>query len=197
MTTRLDVGLIGTVFGIIFVAQLPGKSALTALVLATRQPLVPVALGAGLALALHSAIAVGAGGLLTLLPQQAVRVAAGCAFVGSAIVMWRRKPEVRATGSVEATARTSVARTFVPSFAAVFVAEWGDLTQLGTAALAARYHVPLDVFFGATLGLWAATGAAISLGKGASRALRPEVIQKVAAVVFGAVGVALIGGSLW
>ena len=40
------------------------------------------------------------------------------------------------------------------AFAVIFVAEWGDLTQLATATLAARHGRPLTVFLGATAALW-------------------------------------------
>src|SRR5437588_651399 len=45
-------------------------------------------------------------------------------------------------------------RLFVTAFSVVFVAEWGDLTQLATAALQARYQDPIVVFVAATLALW-------------------------------------------
>ena len=40
-------------------------------------------------------------------------------------------------------------------FAVILVAEFGDLTQIATATLAARYHDPLSVGVGAVLALWA------------------------------------------
>ena len=50
------------------------------------------------------------------------------------------------------------------SFAVVFLAEFGDLTQFLTVSLAARYHDPLAVGIGATLALWVAAGAAVLVG---------------------------------
>ncbi len=44
------------------------------------------------------------------------------------------------------------------AFLVFFVAEWGDLTQILTANLAARYHSALSVGLGATLALWAVAG---------------------------------------
>jgi Uncharacterized protein family UPF0016 len=57
------------VFGVIFVAELPDKTALASLVLATHYESLPVFLGASLALTLQSVIAVAAGGLLSTLPK--------------------------------------------------------------------------------------------------------------------------------
>src|ERR1700685_4523829 len=82
-----------TVFGVIFVAELPDKTALTALVLATKYKAAPVFLGTALALAVQSAIAVVAGSLLSLLPARAVHIGAGAVFLVSAIVMWVREEE--------------------------------------------------------------------------------------------------------
>jgi Ca2+/H+ antiporter, TMEM165/GDT1 family len=49
------------------------------------------------------------------------------------------------------------------SFGVLFVAEWGDITQLTTANLAAKYD-PVLVFTGATLGLWTIAAAAVGVG---------------------------------
>jgi len=82
-----------TVFGLIFVAELPDKTALAALVLATRHRPFPVLLGAGLALAVQSLVAVTAGQLFSLLPHRPVQMAAALLFLVSAVVMWRRQEE--------------------------------------------------------------------------------------------------------
>ena len=63
--------LVLTVYGIVFVAELPDKTALAALVLATRHKPMPVFIGSALALAVQSLVAVAAGQLLTLLPPRA------------------------------------------------------------------------------------------------------------------------------
>jgi putative Ca2+/H+ antiporter (TMEM165/GDT1 family) len=70
----------------------------------------------------------------------------------------------------------------------------GDLTQLATAALAARYHAPLVVFGGATLALWAVTAVAVIIGNRAGKLLDPHVTQRIAAVLFALIGVALLFG---
>ena len=82
-----------SVFGVIFLAELPDKTALAALVLATRHRPLPVFLGTALALVIQSLIAVIAGSLLSALPAQPVRIGAGLLFLGSAVWMWRRKDD--------------------------------------------------------------------------------------------------------
>jgi putative Ca2+/H+ antiporter (TMEM165/GDT1 family) len=78
----------------------------------------------------------------------------------------------------------------------VFIAEWGDLTQFGTAALAARYHDVVTVFFGATLALWTVAALAVFVGNKAGRFLDPGRTQMVAAGVFAVIGVLLIVGTI-
>src|ERR1700744_2231000 len=85
--------LASTVFGTIFLAELPDKTALAALVLATRHRPAPVFLGAAVALAVQSLVAVLAGSLFGLLPPRIVHIAAGLVFVVSAVLMWVRGPE--------------------------------------------------------------------------------------------------------
>jgi putative Ca2+/H+ antiporter (TMEM165/GDT1 family) len=196
---QLDLRLAGTVFLVIFVAELPDKTALAALVLATRYRALPVFFGAALALTLQSVIAIAAGGLLSMLPARAVHVGAGLLFLVSAVFMWRRRPDEDASGATreqEPASAGSFLRTLGATFGVVFIAEWGDLTQLGTAALAARYGSPLMVFAGATTALWAVTALAVLVGNRAGATLRPEVTQKVAAAVFVLVGLALTLGLL-
>src|SRR5581483_2073907 len=82
-----------SVFGVIFVAELPDKTALAALVLATRHRPFPVLLGAATALTIQSLVAVTAGQLVSLLPERPVHIFAGALFLASAVLMWRRKED--------------------------------------------------------------------------------------------------------
>jgi putative Ca2+/H+ antiporter (TMEM165/GDT1 family) len=186
------------VFGVIFIAELPDKTALAALVLATRHKASPVFLGTALALTVQSVVAVAAGGLLSLLPARPVHVGAGLLFLVSAVVMWRRKGD-DADGDahdVKHAHPPTFWRSFGTVFGVVFIAEWGDLTQLGTAALAARYRSPLAVFSGATLALWCVAGLAVFIGNRAGKLMDPELTKRVAAVIFALLGLALLAGIL-
>ena len=192
-----DGEVFATVFGVIFLAELPDKTAVAAVVLATRFRPWPVFLGTALALTVQSLIAIAAGKLLSLLPARPVHVGAGLLFLVSAIVMWRRHEEADEDKDADAPkAEPSFARAFASTFGVVFVAEWGDLTQLGTAALAARYGKPLPVFLGATLALWCVAAIAVFVGNRAGKLLDPELTKKIAAVVFVLLGLALITGLL-
>jgi len=184
-----------SVYGVVFIAELPDKTALAALVLATRHKALPVFVGAAAALAVQSLVAVLAGQLLTLLPARVVHVAAGVVFIVSAIVMWVRHEEVGEEAGSESRTKGFWATAWTV-FVVVFIAEWGDLTQLATAALAARYAAPVAVFVGSTAALWSVAGIAAVVGNRAGKMLSPTVTQKVAAVLFALVGLALVSGKL-
>ncbi len=185
-----------SVFGVIFVAELPDKTALAALVLATRHRALPVFLGTALALAVQSLVAVVAGQLLALLPPRPVHVFAGVLFLVSAVVMWRQKEDAHDAEKKDDPAAQTFWRVTWMVFTVVFIAEWGDLTQLATGALAARYQAPVIVFAAATLALWAVAGIAVIAGNHAGKLLDPNLTKKVAAVVFAGIGVALVAGWL-
>jgi putative Ca2+/H+ antiporter (TMEM165/GDT1 family) len=184
--------LFGTVFGVIFIAELPDKTALAALVLATRHRALPVFLGTALALTVQSIVAVAAGSLLARLPAEYVRLGSGALFVVCAAVMWLRKDE----DEEEAPEAGGFWRTFASVFMVIFIAEWGDLTQLGTAALQAKYHHWLVVGAASVAALWCVAALAVFAGNRAGKLLDPKLTQKIAAVIFACVGIALIAGAV-
>jgi len=191
-----------TVFGVIFIAELPDKTAVAALVLATRHRALPVFAGTALALIVQSAIAVAAGGVLALLPQRPVHIGAGLIFLGSALSMWRSKddatepaPQGDAADGAD-SAPPSFKGAFFKAFAVVFVAELGDLTQLGTAALAARFRSPVTVFAASAAALCAVAALAVFLGNRLSRLINPRRVQRLAALVFGVLGLGFVSGLI-
>ncbi|HZL19398.1 MAG TPA: TMEM165/GDT1 family protein [Polyangia bacterium] len=181
-----------SIFAVIFVAELPDKTALSALVLATRHRALPVLLGAAAALTIQSAVAVVAGSLLSLLPPRAVHIGSGVLFLVSAIVMWFRHGDEAEVGKEGAA--TGFGKSLWMSFSMVFLAEWGDLTQIATAGFAARTEKPLIVFSAATAALWSVSAIAVLIGNRAGRLLNPKLTKRVAAILFALIGVALVTG---
>jgi putative Ca2+/H+ antiporter (TMEM165/GDT1 family) len=189
----MSLELLATVFGIIFIAELPDKTALAAVVLATRHRPLPVFLGAAFALSVQSVVAVGAGSLVAQLDPRYVHLGSGIVFLVCAVLMWLR----RGDGDDKADeADRGFWRSLWTTFVVIFIAEWGDLTQIGTATLAARYADWLTILVGSIAALWCVTAVAVLVGNRLGRALSPRVTQRVAAVVFAAVGVALLAGAL-
>ena len=65
----------------------------------------------------------------------------------------------------------------------VFVAEFGDLTQILTVSLAVRYGDPLAVGIGSVLALWVAAGGAIIGGRSLLKVIPMTWLTRAAALV--------------
>ena len=81
----ISLTVIAVVFGVVFLAELPDKTALAGLMLGTRYRASYVFAGVAAAFAVHVALAVAAGSVLTLLPH---RLRAGAS---SACSSWRAR----------------------------------------------------------------------------------------------------------
>ena len=192
------LGLGFTVFTIIFLLELPDKTALATLLLATRHRPLPIFLGSAAAFVIQSAVAVAAGSVLSLLPREPIRIGAGVLFLLMAAVIVRqnlKKEEVKEASEIEREEQRH-RRPFATAFLLVFVAEWGDLTQLATAALQARYRDALTVFASATIALWAVAAIAVVLGNRLGAWIPQRPLQFAAAGVMVLAAIALITGIL-
>jgi putative Ca2+/H+ antiporter (TMEM165/GDT1 family) len=216
----VSLSLLAAVFGIVFVAELPDKTALASLVLGTRYRPGFVFVGMAAAFAVHVIIAVAAGSALSLAPQRIVEAVVAVLFVAGAVLILRRGGEdqddqhaagsaqpqnTRALGDEGRPHNTAAVLTrirsrrgvrpsgfwkvAVTSFGVLFVAEFGDLTQIVTANLAAKYHDPVSVGLGAVLGLWAVGGLAVLGGQQLLRWIPLAWIVRAAALVMTVLGV--------
>jgi putative Ca2+/H+ antiporter (TMEM165/GDT1 family) len=200
-----DLATIGLAFLLIFPAELPDKTFIATLVLSTRYRRLAVWVGVVIAFAVQSAIAVAAGGLLALLPQRLVLGITCVLFAAGAILMLVSGLRARSAEAAqeadeeeefeEAAARrtgrsTSSLRIAITSFVVLFTAEWGDLSQLLTAGLAARTGEPVSVFLGAWLALSIVAGIAVLVGGWLQQRVALWRIRLVSAVV-------LVGLAAW
>jgi Ca2+/H+ antiporter, TMEM165/GDT1 family len=155
----------GASFLAVLPAELPDKTILACLILSSRYRPSVVFSGAAAAFFVQVVLGVAAGGALSLLPRQIVEACTAAAFLAGAVLLWRLKAEP--TDDDDA-GRDGLSDKFWPvfstAFAVVFLAEFGDLTQFMTVSLAARFHDPVAVGIGATLALWVAAAAAVTLG---------------------------------
>jgi putative Ca2+/H+ antiporter (TMEM165/GDT1 family) len=197
----LSLSLVGTVFVVIFVAELPDKSLFASLVLGTRYKASWVWLGVSAAFVVHVVIAVAAGGVLTLLPHRLVEVVVALLFALGAYLMLR--PDAEEDNEVEdaeeaaqlrtrAGADAGAGKVIATSFAVVFVGEWGDITQIATANLAAKYADPLSVGLGAALGLIAVAGLAITVGSTLLQRISLTLVRRVAGAILAAFALATL-----
>ncbi|NJP52339.1 TMEM165/GDT1 family protein [Streptomyces sp. SBST2-5] len=187
----ISLTVTAVVFGVVFLAELPDKTALAGLVLGTRYRASYVFAGVAAAFALHVALAVAAGSVLTLLPQQIVHALTGVLFLGGAAMLLLKKDE--GEEEVRKPENQGFWKVSGAGFTLILVAEFGDLTQIMTANLAARYDDPLSVAVGAVLALWAVAGLGIVGGRALMRRVPLRLITQVAAVLMLGLGV----WSLW
>jgi putative Ca2+/H+ antiporter (TMEM165/GDT1 family) len=171
------------VFPVIFFGELPDKTMFASLVMASRGHPAAVWLGSAAAFFVHVVIAVTIGvGLFHVLPPRAVEAFVTALFLLGAVLAFREagSEDEEALVDRESRSHSQVATT---AFVVIFVAEWGDLTQILTANLAAHYHDPFSVGLGATLGLWSVAGIAVVSGHGIMRRIPVKRVRQFTGIV--------------
>ncbi|AJZ85477.1 TMEM165/GDT1 family protein [Streptomyces antimycoticus] len=181
-----SITVAAVVFGVVFLAELPDKTALAGLMLGTRYRASYVFVGVAAAFALHVGLAIAAGSVLTLLPHRLLQAIVGALFLGGAAMLLFKKDD--GEEEVRKPADQSFWKVSGAGFMLILVAEFGDLTQIMTANLAARYDDPLSVGVGAVLALWAVAGLGIVGGRTLMRYVPLRLITKIAALVMLALG---------
>lgn len=190
----MNLAVAATVFVVVFPAELPDKTALASLVLGARYRSSYVFAGVAAAFALHAALAVAAGSLLALLPHRLLQAVVAAVFLLGAILLVtgrvEKDDEKPGGGGAkpggrkhEVKGRAGFWRVWGTSFLVVLVAEFGDLTQIVTANLAAKYHSPLTVGVGAVLALWAVAALAIIGGRNLLKFVPLIWVTRLAAAV--------------
>ncbi|MBC3985891.1 TMEM165/GDT1 family protein [Streptomyces sp. AC563] len=178
-------------FGVVFLAELPDKTALAGLMLGARYRASYVFAGVAAAFAVHVALAIAAGSVLTLLPQRLLQAIVGVLFLAGAAMLLLKKDE--GDEEIAKPADQSFWKVAGSGFMLILVAEFGDLTQIMTANLAARYDSPLSVGVGAVLALWAVAGIGIVGGRTLMKYVPLRLITKIGACVM----LVLAGFSLY
>ncbi|MBW8093336.1 TMEM165/GDT1 family protein [Streptomyces hygroscopicus subsp. hygroscopicus] len=181
-----SITVAAVVFGVVFLAELPDKTALAGLMLGTRYRASYVFVGVAAAFLLHVGLAIAAGSVLTLLPHRLLQAIVGALFLGGATMLLFKKDDEEE--EVRKPADQSFWKVSGAGFMLILVAEFGDLTQIMTANLAARYDDPLSVGVGAVLALWAVAGLGIMGGRTLMRFVPLRLITKIAALVMLALG---------
>ncbi len=187
----MDLAVALTTFVVIFPAELPDKTFVATLVLSTRYPPWWTWLGVAAAFFVQSLVAVTAGGLLSLLPERLVLVGTATLFTVGAVLLWLSAGDADATELEEerefaAQARVGASgwRASLICFGVLFTAEWGDLSQLITAGLAARHQDPVSVFVGSWLALVTVAAIGVLIGRVLLRYVHPSIVKRVAGTLF-------------
>ena len=186
----IDLLVVALAFGAIFVVELPDKTFIATLVMSTKMRPLFVWIGVGLAFLVQTAIAVGLGKAASFLPEQLIHTVAALMFLIGAVILFR---EARSADDDEAeqeeeyAARADPAahgfRVVATSFLVLFAAEWGDLSQLLTISLVAKYDDPVSVFLGAWGALLAVSGLAVIVGRLLLQRIQLSLLHYVGATV--------------
>ena len=175
-----------TAFLLIFPIELPDKTFIATLVLATRYKPLPVWIGVISAFAVQTVVAVTLGGLLAQLPRTPVEIFAGLMFLAGGFILIRgagKADAEEAETEQEFEAKTKAGihgwRVVGTSFLVLFVAEWGDLSQLLTAGLVVKYQEPVSVGLGAFLALATVSALGAVLGRTLLKRIRLATIRRV------------------
>ena len=152
----------------------------------------PVWLGVTLGYTTHVVIAVMFGSALTRLPEKPIQVVVGMLFCVGGAMTWRSGRDEDDAESGKWSASLSNARVVWTAASVILVAEFADLTQLAPAGFAARFEDPLAVGVGAALALSSVSGLAVLTGTWLQRRVSLRAIQRVAAILFVAIGVSTL-----
>ncbi|MGI8710421.1 MAG: TMEM165/GDT1 family protein [Acidimicrobiales bacterium] len=176
-------------FATIFPAELPDKSMFSTIVLVARYRRPAwVWAGATAAFVVHVVVAAAAGRALSLLPDAVVSAVVAVLFALGAVLLVRAGRRAADGGDDEAAdaAPTSPWAAAAGSFGVIALVEWGDLTQIATAGLAARTGEPVAVGLGALAALAAVAGLAAAFGRQLVARVPLHLVNFVGAAVFAA-----------
>jgi putative Ca2+/H+ antiporter (TMEM165/GDT1 family) len=192
----VELAVIAAVFPVIFIGELPDKTMFASLVLATRGRPVLVWLGAAAAFTVHVLIAVTVGvALFKVLPQSVVDFVVAALFALGAVAAFVAAKEGNAR-EVEIIREHRAGRVAGTAFVVVFLAEWGDLTQVLTANAAVRYGSAVSVAIGATLALWSVCALAVVGGHGLLGRLPTRPLRLGTGVVLSVLSVVTLVAAL-
>ena len=181
-----DVTTAAVVFGLIFLVELPDKTFIATLVMATRFRPLLVWIGVSLAFLVQTAVAVTAGGLLARLPRTPVEIFAGLMFLVGGILLIRgaaaadgEEAETEEEFGAKANKAAKGWHVVTLCFTILFLAEWGDLSQILTASMVLKYHDPVSVFVGAFLALATVSALGAALGRTLLTKMRLSTLRRI------------------
>lgn len=191
----MDIRALIVAAGVVALAELPDKTMLATLYLASRaRRRLAVWVGVTLGYWFHVVISVTVGGSISLLPERPVRVVVGVLFLVGAVVVLRSSSADSPSFDGE-TSGTSVFAVVRRSFAVIAIAEFADLTQISTAGLAARSGRPVETGIGAAIALATVAGGATLAGSWLADRVPVRTLRVASAVVFATIGLVTLVGA--
>ncbi len=177
--------------GVVALGEIGDKTQLLALLLAARfRKPAPIILGILVATLANHAGASALGSWITrVVDPQWMRWLLGLSFL--AVAAWMLVPDQADEVGGDGPGRFGVFGITVVAF---FLAEMGDKTQIATVMLAAKYQSMWVVTAGTTLGMMIVNVPAVLLGDRMVQWLPVKWVHRIAAAVFGVLGVLVLAG---
>lgn len=182
----MSLVIAATAFVLILPIELPDKTFIATLVLATRYRPLLVWIGVCAAFLVQTVVAVTLGGLIGRLPRTPVEIFAAFMFLVGGLILIRgaaradaQEAETEREFEAKANPGTHGLKVVGTSFLVLFVAEWGDLSQLLTAGLVVKYQDPVSVGIGAFLALATVSALAAVLGRTLLKRIKLATIRRV------------------
>ena len=167
-------------FTLVGLAEIGDKSQIVCMVLASRHRHWPVLLGASAAFLILNTLAVVFGAsIATLVPERVAAAVVALLFGVFGIHALLAQPE---NEPVEVTERQGRS-VFLTTMSLIFLAEFGDKTQLAVAGLASN-AAPLPVWVGATIALLVLSALGVWIGRTLLQRIPTNSLQRFAGVIF-------------
>lgn len=186
----LDLTTMALVFGAIFLVELPDKTFIATLVMSTRFRPLLVWIGVGLAFLVQTLVAVAAGGLLAKLPTTPVQLVAIAMFLIGGVILLKgaagadaEEAETEEEFAEKSNRQVRGWQIVSMCFGIIFLAEWGDLSQLLTASMVLKYGEPVSVFLGAWAALLAVSALGAALGRTLLTKMKLSTIRRIGGAV--------------
>lgn len=188
----MSAGALAGVFALMFLMELPDKTMIATIVMSTRARPSSVAVGAAAGFVVQMALAVVAGGLLTLLPARPKDIVVALLFLaGAAYLLLSKEESAEEEGEREGAEerRGTRLREVTTAFSVIFVGEFGDLTQIQAANLAAKTHQPVGVFLAGSAALVTIAVLGAYGGRLLQRWVPLALIRRLGGLVFLVLGI--------
>jgi putative Ca2+/H+ antiporter (TMEM165/GDT1 family) len=188
----MNVGAFLGILALMFVLELPDKTFLATMIMATKARPLMVVLGGSTALVIQMGLAVGAGSLLTLIPVHWKDLVVGLLFLaGGAYLLFVPESAEEEKGRREADIERASThwKEITTAFVVVFIGEFGDLTQIQAANFEAKLHQPLEVFLASSIAMIAVSFLAAYSGRALQRIMPLKRIRLGGGLIFTGLGI--------
>lgn len=205
----MNLAALFATFALVIPAELPDKTFISCIVLASRHRPLPVWIGGAAALILQAGVAVVAGRLLVLLPQTAVHSVVATLFILGALYLIfvpeeKEQEKGAAIGASHAPRGEEAAgpgeesfwRPMLTTFGVLALAEFGDLTQILIANLTARFRATWPVFIGAAAAFLLVSALGVLGGRTIIRYVPLGLVRRLSGLALLGLGIYTVVGLL-